>query len=363
MNPAGSKILKRPGGQVLAATLLFFSVFSVLFLLLYRSGGAHLLKERTVRGTDLTAVSCGAVYANGLQLVRYSNAVLMASAAFDLAQMVSAYLAAGGPASGPAAVAAAVAADPKTRERVQAVQETFFGVDRGGNTLRPGLYPLLICSEGYALASDNGLESRPPLRPLFLFNTETSSAARVLVPHMALRFRTADELLPDARNGPEREPLYRLRDASDGGWRLFRANQVEPAPGANAGQMRVRCDLPSPYRCKYVEAAVEGPDLPGIRWALKRLKDVLKRIRLDVTHRDDPPCHSLLVWGRHRDRLFDGKPVDQFSETALTGGGLAAWDIPRPKFKARLKAVEPERMPIIRGLLQGLPGGLAGGPL
>jgi hypothetical protein len=170
-----------------------------------------------------------------------------------------------------------------------------------------------------------------------------------------LRFRTAADLLPAMSEADGEKPRYKLRDRSDKRWRFFEADQVEPAPGAHSGQMRVRCDLPSPYRCKYVQPADQGPDLPKVRWALQRLGDVLKGIHLDVTHRDSPPCHTILVWAKLKTDRMDGKTLDQISQAMLTGQGLAAWDIFSPKFKVRLKAVEPDRAPILRNLVDSIP--------
>lgn len=353
--------MRRPGGQVLAAVLLFFMAFTVLFALLYRSGIAYSMKARAVRGSDLTALSCGSVYAEGLHLVRLSNVILMSAAALDLFTMVDVFISSGGPATVPASTAAALAADPGLRKRVQDAQAIFFGIAREGREEPLGVYPFLIHAGGLAAASDNALEIIPPLSPLILYNPETTEAIRSVFPGMALRFRTADELLPETRGQDENPACHRLRDTRSGRWVYFRPEQLEPAPGAHANQFRVRCDLPSPYRCKYVEtcgaSGVTGR-IPGLAWALKRLGDVLKRIRLDVTHRDEPPMHTVLVGARLKAHAHDDSPLGHASETRIVGSGLAAWDTLAPPFRPRLIPIDPERLPLLRDLASRIPPGL-----
>src|SRR6185369_12497233 len=78
---------RKPLGQVLLATLFFCFIFSALFIGLYKAGTAYLLKERSRVATDMTALTAGAVYANGLQQVRYANAVLMILVGIDAAKV------------------------------------------------------------------------------------------------------------------------------------------------------------------------------------------------------------------------------------------------------------------------------------
>lgn len=144
---------QKPLGQVLLATLLFCFIFLALFVGLYKSGIAYIGKERARRSTNLTALTAGAVYANGLQMVRESNFLLMFLVSADLYKdgLAAAAAAEGGP---PAMVAAALAADKvNSRTPFQKFQSIFFGIDTP-----PGAYPLLI--EGQA--------SPPPTKTNFL---------------------------------------------------------------------------------------------------------------------------------------------------------------------------------------------------
>src|SRR5665213_2684375 len=75
---------KNPSGQVLLATLLFCFIFVPLFVGLYKSGMLYNAKEQAIRASNLTAFSAGAVYANGLQLVRLTNVALLLAAAIDI---------------------------------------------------------------------------------------------------------------------------------------------------------------------------------------------------------------------------------------------------------------------------------------
>src|ERR1700690_1443456 len=84
------KWTEKPSGQVLIATLFFCFVFFALFIGLYKSGMIYSAKERATRATDLTALSAGAVYANGLQLVRVTNAILLVFASLDIVVIAAA---------------------------------------------------------------------------------------------------------------------------------------------------------------------------------------------------------------------------------------------------------------------------------
>jgi len=131
------KIIQKPLGQVLLATLLFCFIFLALFVGLYKAGTAYILKEKSRRATNLTALTAGAVYANGLQLVRESNVFVMAATALDLAQIVQKIspMFVGLPEDLPALIPAAWAADPNRREEVHKIQRIMFGIEnRQGST-------------------------------------------------------------------------------------------------------------------------------------------------------------------------------------------------------------------------------------
>lgn len=128
MRKMNTLIRESPAGQALLATLLFCFIFVVLFAGLYKAGLSYIQKERALRGTDLTALSVGAVYANGLQLVRYSNVALMASVIADVVTIV----------------ASEGKIDPNLRGTVQTLQKYIFGINNNGDSPGIGTYPFLF---------------------------------------------------------------------------------------------------------------------------------------------------------------------------------------------------------------------------
>jgi len=338
-----------PCGQVLLATLLFCFIFSAVFLGLFQAGMAYSQKERTRRACDLTLLSAGSVYANGLQWVRYSNVLLMLSVAGDLAMMGMAIapFIPGFPLTVPEAMVAAKQADPHTRRKVQLVQSHLFGIPlpdprRKDRVPRPlGIYPTWMEWEGHRAAGRNGFQ-QSPMNVQFFYNLPSPwNSLECRIPDMALRFRRADELLPK-----EPSPLYSLH--SDGKRHYFSQDQVEPAQNPrDPDQMRVRSDLPSPFAGRWVRKEnrldPKGPDpltrSTGIgpsTWDL--LRPLLKDIVLDVTHREEPSYHALSLAGRSAGTV--GRHGSGFLETAgvvLEGGGLAAWDLDLPPFKVHLQ--------------------------
>jgi hypothetical protein len=341
------KFKEEPLGQVLLATLLFCFIFAVLFSGLYRSGTAYLQKETARRSSDLTALSSGAVYANGLQLVKYSNIILMGAATIDIANIAKALIPTL-PEGLLAAPAIIKAADTHFRDKVQNLQDIFFGVDRP-----TGIYPLLIIeSETRALARDNSLKSRPPLQPLLLFNLETSKLTQVAIPNMALRFRHMDELIPERRPS-----TYSLKH--NGQRYFFTETQVESANNPrHPDQMRVKKDGVSPFSGFWVRRENEenesetnflGKFIPANFSSI--LKEALQKIRLDVTHRSDPPNHTITLWAQLPGRVANQKTdFNQISEITVEGGGLAAWDIAE-FFRVSLQKFDPAALPILKTLI------------
>jgi hypothetical protein len=330
MNNALAPFHRKPAGQVLLATLLFCFIFAVLFLGLCRSGAAFIYKERSRRAADLTALSIGAVYADGLEWVRLTNMVDVALAAVDIGTIfwrISPELALL-PESLPTIIPAAEAADPKTRVKIgQKLQKYLFGIG-----IPTGAFPMLMKAVVPQVASANGL-SAPLFSPLQFYNFETATLADVAVPNMALTFRTAADLLPQPSQG-----TYSLEH--DGLRVYFSPSQVESAGNPrHPGQMRVRSDLPSPYAGWWVrkESAGEGdgPLGPLSRFGglktLQLLRDFLKKFVLDVTDRDDPPCHTFTLVGGYPATLAGKKRTFyQVSEVRVEADGLAAWDVGRP---------------------------------
>jgi hypothetical protein len=346
------------GGQVLLATLLFCFIVCVLFAGLYKAGRIYGHKEFSRRGSDLTSLSAGAVYSNGLEMVRYTNVALMAAFSIDATKMALAAM----PLieTPPLAIEAALKADKVNfRSKVQTIQSYAFGVDLPPS-VPVGAYPLLIELEGHRIAGENGLRN-DPLWPLFFYNTETARGLhRALRPDMNLRFRTAADLLPEAP-----QDLYSLLD--NGQRHYFTQDQVEPAHNPrHPDQMRVRQDLP-PYGGMWVRRETagtgSGTDLSKVfghhemvLWIFSHLRSLLSKVKLDLTHRTDPANHTLTlllrspgVKGRQDRELTD------ISSATLEGGGLAAWDIGQGPFRVHLQKKYPLDLPSLGELTEQRP--------
>jgi hypothetical protein len=350
----------KPSGQVLVATLFFCFIFFTLFIGLYKSGMIYSAKERATRATDLTALSIGAVYANGLQLVRLTNAILLAFAAIDLVVIAAAVAITEGAAS-----AAIEKADPHFRKAVQIVQNLLFGV-----TLPTGAYPLLMLAEGLSSATDNRLKNNwpspthlslqvpiPP-SPLFLFNIEGSDPLRAAIPNMALKFRKGNFFL-DALNKPPKEQLrYHLTSRKTGQIHYFTPNEVDIAPNSkNPGQMWVK---EGDFKSRYVvlEKDVEQEAEKDAEQRLKKtslaklksamgLSNLMSGIDMDVTDRDTPPDHTVIVYSDFPTSVKNpggsASEIQTFSETDVEGDGLAAWNLNDPPYTVQLAPLDPTR--------------------
>lgn len=346
---------QKPAGQVLLATLLFSFIFCALFVGLYKSGSAYLAKERSRRAVNLTTLTGGAVYANGLQLVREANVIIMAAATYDagvIAKAIGKALLAPPPLDVVAVAAAVAKADPGTRKIPQDICSAVFGVDTPTGL---GAYPALIEGQAFLTAHENRLSSPP----FFAYNYETSTNANIVVPNMALRFRRADELLPD-----EKKAAYSLMH--DGVRTYFSSNQVESARNPrHPHQMRVRKHGPSVFAGWWVRREKDGSEggmaghnplsvIPGI----SKLKGYLHKIKLDITDRDDPPCHTFSSLG-NIPLKFDGaeKNLYEAGEVRVETDGLDPWDIKKP-FEIYLVKVNVDAFPVLRDAvrkLQGIP--------
>jgi hypothetical protein len=341
------KIIQKPMGQVLLATLLFCFIFLALFVGLYKAGTAYILKEKSRRATNLTALTGGAVYANGLQLVRSSNKLLMVLIGIDLWKdgMAAATAFEGGP---PAMLEAAYQADKvNSRTAFQNFQKYFFGIDS------IGVYPGLIAAQAASTADENQLSSSP----LYAYNYETSpTVLQTATPNMALRFRTASEFIPDSN-----ESLYSL--THDGIKHYFSSDEVEPAENPrHPHQMRVKKGgFPeSPYAGWWVKKESEGDDTPGKnplskidQKYLAPLKEFLKKFKMDVTDRDYPPCHTFTLLGTLEGKIgSDEKTFYQVGEARIDSNGLAAWDL--YPFDIYLENVDLTTFSILRDTLQTL---------
>ena len=360
------RVLLKPQGQVLLATLLFCFIFSVLFAGLYKAGLLYNDKTRASRGADLTVLSGGAVYCNGLQLVRYANIVLVAAIVVDVAKMASAAISAGLFSGGAGALPAARAADILNfRSRVQNIFKPIFGIDG-----MPGLYPIFIyyetrdAAKHYGLATSftkSGVGSAVPLPPVLLFSLKTQGQ-KSIIPTMNLKFRTVGDLLDDLTDVADKEPLYVTYDGS----MTFTASQVQPCTRAHPNEMCVKTGTPQ-YGGKFchtiegvdagslTNSSVMQPILGSIKWALKVLQPILGNLKLDITHQTKPPDHTLLLYDFLQSQ--DGK-FHQTAEAKIEGPGLAAWDIGAGPFRAKLVSEEFDQIPVIGSLIQKCPGGL-----
>ncbi len=350
----------KPLGQVLLATLLFCFVFLALFMGLYKAGTAYIVKERTRRAVNLTALTGGAVYANGLQLVREANGVIMGFAAWDawvVGKTISDALLEPPPLDITAIALVAEEADPDTRKPAQDIAAKIFGV---GTPEGAGLYPALIEGQAMATSSENGLSA---LQPFYAYNYETADNADVVVPNMALRFRYADEFLPNVNQAP-----YSL--AHNGVRHYFETDQVEPAKNPrHPEQMRVKKTFDSEYAGWWVrrekgseeDEDKEGNDLSSHNpfSAISKiglLKNYLHQFKLDITDRDDPPCHTFSLLGAMEMKLGnDNKAFYEVGEVRLESMGIAAWDVEKP-FQIYLVKTNLDSFPVLRNSLRKLRG-------
>lgn len=339
---------QKPLGQVLLATLLFCFIFLALFVGLYKSGIAYIGKEHARRSTNLTALTAGSVYANGLQMVRETNLLLMVLVSVDLYKdgTAAALASEGGP---PAMVAAALAADKvNSRTPFQKFQSVFFGIDASG------VYPFLIAGQALATANENQLSLLPV--PAYAYNYETATAEDVLIPNMALRFRTAAELLPE----PQKKTYSLLHN---GERQYFSSDEVESAHNPrHPNQMRVKKDSNSDFAGWWVRKEKNGSDtgkesgsLSGSLNFLNSLKDFLKQFKLDVTDRDDPPCHTFSLFSSMKSKLRDEeRNFYQAGEIRVDSYGLAAWNI--LPFQIYMEKVDISSFPVIRDTFEKFNG-------
>lgn len=348
-------IKENPSGQVLLATLFFCFIFLALFVGLFKAGSSYIEKEKAMRSADLTALSVGAVYANGLQLVRYTNAALMVSAIIDVVTI--------------AATEGAV--DPKLRKVVQTVQSYIFGINKDTNGPGVGLYPVLMWVEGVELAGNNHLRNnwpfppnkfQPPIPPLpmFFFNPETSDLQWMIIPSMRLKFRSAADLLND---NYQDEKVYYYHTNAQGQTLFYSPDQIEEAPNSqHEGQKRVTGKGNLFLRLTPVVTPAIGDKKGSLSWALKNGLHFLANIPLDVVHADDPHNHTVIVYDQlpGSQQTTSGSDTLNYhvvSEMKLVGGGLAAWNlVAGDYFKVRLISIDLTQFPKIRDFVSSIPG-------
>lgn len=382
--------LRRSKGQVLLATLLFCFIFTILFVGLYKSGMVYSLKERADRSCELTVLSAGAVYANGLQLVRLTNLFLAAFALIDLTVIAIAVSAASVASLG-ALAAVAIKADPHLRKIIQNLQKILFGID----IPVPGLYPLLIFTEGLSAAQRNqatdnwtfqtllSLKFPLPPSPFFLFNPETAKPFwGSLVPNMALRFRTADQFIADLDDSKQKV-YYQYRD-KNGTYHYVEEKDTELAPHSqNPNQRRVKQGVPGSSKFldlkPVLQQSIAGEAQSEIGNEIGKtgfsethvdfgpLASLLKGVLMDVTDRDDPPNHTLVVYAKLpaavQNTGSSSATIQALGEASVQGPGLAAWDIDKPSYQTRLVNLDINRLAEILGVPSALPSLLQSGQL
>ncbi len=316
----------------------------------------------------MTCLSAGAVYSNGLEMIRYSNIALMSAFIFDAGKMAAA--AAPLVETPPVAIKAALEVDKmNTRNAIQRIQTYAFGVELPSNVAL-GAYPALIELEGHSIAGDNGFRNNFS-SPLFFYNAETTkNLGQSVRPNMSLRFRNAGELIPEPP-----QALYSL--LIDGKMYYFTENQVEPAHNPrHPKQKRVRRNFESyggMWVRKDTNASTSSDSSSGelvqllahhqaVVWIFSHLRGLLAHIKLDVTHQTDPPDHTLIVVAQFPNNIeTPAKDFNQISSVVLEGGGLAAWDVGEPPFKIHLqKKVKLPILPSFKTVSKGMSAGFFG---
>lgn len=337
---------KNPSGQVLLATLLFCFIFMALFIGLYKSGMLYNAKEQAIRSSNLTALSAGAVYANGLQIVRLTNVALLLAAAVDILAIAAALEITGGF----SLIIPSKFKDLNTRKLVQDVQSILFGINQP-----IGIYPLLISDETISIASQNGLKSTfPSLNPLswslpippspiLIFNVTTlgPGLAQAIVPNMALKFRTANFFSDTV---PKPKKIYKYKSRKDGAIHYLNSDQVELAPNSqNKGQMRVKKGVGLEGEGYFVAEEVNA-GLSKLN-AVINIANFLAALQLDVTDRDIPAVHNIFVYASYPTSIKDPQnnyaEIQTLSQVNVLGTGLAAWNVNDPPYQATLAPTDP----------------------
>lgn len=337
---------KNPSGQVLLATLLFCFIFMALFIGLYKSGMLYNAKEQAIRSSNLTALSAGAVYANGLQIVRLTNVALLLAAAVDILAIAAALEITGGF----SLIIPSKFKDLNTRKLVQDVQSILFGINQP-----IGIYPLLISDETISIASQNGLKSTfPSLNPLswslpippspiLIFNVTTlgPGLAQAIVPNMALKFRTANFFSDTV---PKPKKIYKYKSRKDGAIHYLNSDQVDLAPNSqNKGQMRVKKGVGLEGEGYFVAEEVNA-GLSKLN-AVINIANFLAALQLDVTDRDIPAVHNIFVYASYPTSIKDPQnnyaEIQTLSQVNVLGTGLAAWNVNDPPYQATLAPTDP----------------------
>jgi hypothetical protein len=188
-----------------------------------------------------------------------------------------------------------------------------------------------------------------------------SNLPEAFVPNMALKFRTLDILLLKLPED-EKPTRYYYREAKTGIKHYYNADEVEDARNPRfPNQKRVWVDNHPKWVAlekegeKAVEEGEKELEAKGEKAAekgfLKNLLDkvaffdIFKQIPIDVTDRDDPPNHTVLVYssfpGPAAGLATKQASLQCISEVSVEGSGLAATKINDPPYCAKLKPTDP----------------------
>lgn len=326
---------QKPSGQVLLATLLFCFIFITLFVGLFKSGLLFSAKERAIQAANMTALSAGAVYANGMQVVRLSNAIVFAIAIGTVALLATGV--------GSLLEVGAFLTGKNPIKLAQDVQKLLFGIDEP-----TGLYPILIFTETLSITSQNGLKNTWPNvfdpstwklptsipSPIMLFNVISigPESIKSLNPNMALKLRDGSTLFKIPK-------LYKLVRDSDGKVFIYTQNQVEYNEGLK--HYRVKRGLENQYK------TVSEIGLKGTDQANKVIQTLnsLSGMHLDVIDRDDPPLHNIFFYASYPTTASDqnGKnaEIQTLSQVTVSGSGLEFWKVSDPPYVATLSSTDP----------------------
>ncbi len=352
---------QKPAGQVLLATLLFCFIFITLFIGLFKSGLLFSAKERAIQAANLTALSAGAVYANGMQVVRLSNAIVFAIALGSVALLAT------GIGSVLEISSLLLGFNPfDVVKAAQNVQKLLFGIDEPS-----GLYPLLIFTETLSLTSQNGLKNTWPSlapstwqtpisvpSPLMLFNVASigPETLKAVVPNMALKFRDGSFLAV-----PKIPKLYQMND--QGKIRIYTENQVEPAKNSRGATYWVKAGYVGAHR--YVSEIKNAATDKANKIAT--IFSTLSAMKLDVIDRDAPPLHNIFFYAAYPTTAKDpnGKnaEIQTLSQVMVTGSGLEFWKVSDPPYITTLASTDPIELVKQSGFTSFMQNLLQGGNL
>jgi hypothetical protein len=230
-----------------------------------------------------------------------------------------------------------------------------------------GAYPFLIFTESNNASKDNLLSNNwpnlnswtlpTPPSPIYLFNYE-GSLAQAFVPNMGLKFRTLDFFLFKIPKG-DKPTRYYYREKKTGEIHYYNADKVVDARNPRfPNQKKVKVDdqwkwvaleKEGEKEAQEAEKALTDAEKKEEKGVIQKLKDkipffdIYKQIPIDVTDRDDPPNHTVMVVSSYpnSDGFKSAGSLTSISETSVEGSGLDATKINDPPYSAKLKSSDP----------------------